>query len=137
MFVESKIINPDYEEVKVTLNVQFNLGYDQNYYTTQLEEDIKKYLSPWAYKETANLHFGITFHKSKLIAYLEQLEYVDYLDNVVIRHIKTPGSTGTPMTNIIPSSAKAILVSAKKHSVTAITSDCKSGEPKIDIPCLP
>ena len=137
MFVEAQIINPDYEEVKVNLNVQFNTGYDQNYYTTELEEDVKKYLSPWAYKETANLHFGVTFHKSKLIAYLEQLEYVDYLDSVVIRHIKIPGSTGTAKTNIIPSSAKAILVSAKEHSVTAITSDCKSTEPIIDIPCLP
>ncbi|GAA3630119.1 baseplate J/gp47 family protein [Flavivirga jejuensis] len=129
MFVEAQIINPDYEEVKVTLNVQFNTGYDQNYYTKQLEEDIKRYLSPWAYKETASLHFGITFHRSKLIAYLEQLKYVDYLDSVVLRHIKTPGTTGTAKTNIIPTSAKAILVSAKEHSVTAITSKCKSTEP--------
>lgn len=137
MFVETQIINPDYEEVKVTLNVQFNKGFDQNYYTTQLDEDIKKYLSPWAYKETSNLHFGITFHKTKLIAYLEQLEYVDFLDSVVIRHIKIPGTLGTATTNIKPSSAKAILVSAKKHSITALTSDCKITEPIIDIPCLP
>lgn len=137
MFVDAQIINPDYEEVKVTLKVQFNKGFDQNYYTTQLDEDIKKYLSPWAYKETSNLHFGITFHKSKLIAYLEQLEYVDFLDSVVIRHIKLPGTPGTAMTNIRPSSAKAILVSAKKHSVTALTSDCKITESIINTPCLP
>lgn len=137
LFVDAQIINPDYEEIKVTLNVQFNTGYDQNYYTSQLEEDIKKYLSPWAYKETADLDFGITFHKSRLIAYLEQLEYVDFLDDVVIRHIKIPGALGTAKTNIKPSSAKAILVSAKEHSVTAITSDCKITEPIIDIPCLP
>jgi len=136
-FVEAQIINPDYEEVKVTLNVQFNSGYDQNYYTTVLEEDIKKYLSPWAYKETANLHFGISFHRSKLIAYLEQLEYVDYLDSVVIRHIKIPDTTGTAKTNIKPSSAKAILVSAKTHSITSITSNCKITEPIIELPCLP
>jgi len=137
MFVEAQIINPDYEEVKVTLNVQFNIGYDQNFYTTQLEEDIKKYLSPWAYKETASINFGVTFHRSKLIAYLEQLEYVDYLDSVVLRHIKIPGSTGTVKTNIKPTSAKAILVSSKEHSITPITSDCKSNEPIIEIPCLP
>ncbi len=137
LFVEAQIINPDYEEVKVTLNVQFNTGYDPNYYKKQLEEDIKKYLSPWAYKETASLHFGITVHKSKLIAYLEQLEYVDYLDSVVLRHIKIPGTIGTAKTNIIPSSAKAILVSTKEHSVTAIISDCKSPEPIIELECLP
>jgi len=136
MFVQAQIINPDYEEVKVTLNVQFNIGYDQNFYTTQLEEDIKKYLSPWAYKETASLNFGVTFHRSKLIAYLEQLEYVDYLDSVVLRHIKIPGSIGTVKTNIKPTSAKAILVSSKEHSITPITSDCKSSESLIETKCL-
>lgn len=137
MFIEAHVINPDYEEIKVTLNVQFNKGFDQNYYATQLDKDIKKYLSPWAYKKTSNLHFGITFHKTKLIAYLEKLKYVDFLDSVVIRHIKISGTLGTASTNIKPSSAKAILVSAKNHSITALVSDCKITEPIIDIPCLP
>lgn len=126
LFVEAQIVNPDYEEVRVSLNVVFNSGYDDYFYTNQLEEDIKKYLSPWAYKETSKLRFGVTFHRSKLIAYLEQLEYVDYLDSVVLFHIKKTNSQGVETVNIKPSSAKAILVSAKKHSVHAIKSNCST-----------
>src|SRR5690606_41727525 len=44
-FVSAEIINPDYEEVEVTLGVKFNTGFEENFYTKQLEEDIKKYLS--------------------------------------------------------------------------------------------
>lgn len=137
LFVTAQIINPEYEEIKVSLNVQFTTGFDVHFYTSQLEEDIKIYLSPWAYKETAGLRFGITFHKSKLIAYVEQLPYVDYLDSVVLRHITKPGTTGDVKTNIIPSSPKAILVSAKQHEVTSIASDCKKKTPNTEPICLP
>ncbi|WP_147676394.1 baseplate J/gp47 family protein [Algibacter pacificus] len=137
LFVEAQVINPDYEEIKVTLNVKFNTGYDEFFYINQLEEDIKKYLSPWAYKETSKLRFGVTFHRSKLIAYLEHLDYVDYLDSVVLLHLKKPESSGIEKTNIKPSSAKAILVSAKKHSVTAIKSNCETNNPLTKNACLP
>lgn len=136
-FVEAQVINPDYEEIKITLNAKFNTGYDEFFYTNQLEEDIKKYLSPWAYKDTSKLRFGVTFHRSKLIAYLEHLDYVDYLDSVVLLHLKKPESTGIEKINIKPSSAKAILVSAKKHSVTAIKSNCKTNNPLTKNTCLP
>lgn len=137
LFVTAQIINPEYEEIKVSLKVQFNVGFDAHFYTSQLEEDIKQYLSPWAYKETAGLRFGVTFHKSKLIAYVEQLPYVDYLDSVVLRHIKKVGTTGEIKTNITPSSPKAILVSAKQHEVTPIQSNCKNKTPKTEPICLP
>ena len=137
MFVTPQSINPEYEEIKVRLKVQFNTGFDEHFYTSQLEEDIKEYLSPWAYKITAGLRFGVAFHKSKLIAYIEQLPYVDYLDSVVLRHIKTSGSTGDVKTNIIPSSPKAILVSAKQHEVVSIQSNCKKKTPNTEPICLP
>ncbi|GHC57894.1 baseplate J/gp47 family protein [Ulvibacter litoralis] len=137
LFVTAQIINPQYEEIKVSLKVRFNTGFDEHFYTTKLEEDIKEYLSPWAYKTTAGLRFGVTFHKSKLIAYIEQLPYVDFLDSVVLRHIKTPETTGEVKTNIVPSSPKAILVSAKQHDIESIQSNCKKKTPNTDPICLP
>lgn len=136
-FVSAEIINPDYEEVEVTLGVKFNTGFDENFYTKQLEEDIKKYLSPWAYSETSIINFGIAFHKNKLISYLENQPYVDFLDDVIVKHRTSETSVYVEKTNVIPSSPKAILVSAKKHFITAVQSKCSVQTPKKPSICLP
>jgi hypothetical protein len=136
-FVSAEIINPDYEEVEVTLGVKFNTGFDENFYTKQVEEDIKKYLSPWAYSETSVLNFGVAFHKNKLISYLENRPYVDFLDDVSVKHRTSETSAYIEKTNVIPSSPKAILVSAKKHFITAVQSKCSEQTPKKPTVCLP
>ena len=136
-FVSAEIINPDYEEVEVTLGVKFNVGFDENFYTKQIEEDIKKYLSPWAYSETSVLNFGVAFHKNKLISYLENQPYVDFLDDVIVRHRTSESSPYIEKTNVIPSSPKAILVSAKKHFIIAVQSKCGEQNPKKPVVCLP
>lgn len=136
-FVSAEIINPDYEEVEVTLGVKFNVGFDENFYTKQIEEDIKKYLSPWAYSETSILNFGVAFHKNKLISYLENQPYVDFLDDVIVKHRTSETSAYVEKTNVIPSSPKAILVSAKKHFITALQSKCSVQTPKKPVVCLP
>ena len=136
-FVSAEIINPDYEEVEVTLGVKFNVGFDENFYTKQLEDDVKKYLSPWAYSETSVLNFGVTFRKNKLISYLENQPYVDFLDDVVVKHRTSENSPYIEKTNVIPSNPKAILVSAKKHFITAVQSKCGVQTPKKPVVCLP
>ncbi|MDP2686425.1 MAG: baseplate J/gp47 family protein [Aequorivita sp.] len=136
-FVSAEIINPSYEEVEVTLGVKFNVGFDENFYTKQIEEDIKKYLSPWAYSETSILNFGVAFHKNKLISYLENQPYVDFLDDVIVKHRTSETSVYVEKTNVIPSSPKAILVSAKKHFSTAVQSKCSVQNLKKSAICLP
>jgi hypothetical protein len=128
--VTAKAINPNYEKVKITLEVQFYEGLDKSFYAKKLDEDIIKFLSPWAYDDTKEVEFGITLHRSVLIDYLEKLDYVDYLQNVTM---KKDGSSKTEI-NITPSNPKSILVSEKKHSIdTNITSCGKSLTEEIKI----
>ncbi|MCB0457249.1 MAG: baseplate J/gp47 family protein [Flavobacteriaceae bacterium] len=136
-FITAQIINPEYEEIEISCKVKFHIGYDENYYVGEVEDAIKKYLSPWAFEETNSLNFGITFHRSKIIQFLEQLEYVDFLEDVQVKHRKNIFSAYQEKVNVIPTSPKAILVSAKKHYVTAIQSKCYSPTPKTVTPCLP
>ncbi|MFD2567833.1 baseplate J/gp47 family protein [Pseudotenacibaculum haliotis] len=119
--VEAKVINPNYEQVFVKLQAQFYEGLDKNFYSKKLEEDITKFLSPWAYDDTKEITFGVTLHKSVLIDYLEKLEYVDYLQNVEISKVGSSEKTN----NISPSDPKSILVSAKDHDVSTVLSNCK------------
>lgn len=135
-FVTAEIVNPDYEEIEITTQVKFHTGFDENFYTSQLEEDIKKYLSPWAYEETNGINFGVTFHRSKIIEYLEQLEYVDFLQDFVVKHRPNAQTKYAEKVNVLPSSPKAILVSAKKHHVTSVQSKCGNPIPKANTKCL-
>lgn len=74
--------NPNYEEVKVKLNVKFRKGFDESYYKRKLQEDITHFISPWMHKSEFELKFAKTIHKSELIYFIENLEYVDYLTDV-------------------------------------------------------
>jgi len=136
-FVTAEIVNPDYEEIEITTEVKFHKGFDENFYTSQLEEDIKKYLSPWAYEETNGINFGVTFHRSKIIEYLEQLEYVDFLQDFVVKHRPNAQTKYAEKVNVLPSSPKAILVSAKIHHVKSVQSKCSNPIPKTNKICLP
>ena len=119
LHVNSVVINPDYEEVTVELNVKFYKEYDENYYKNVLEKDITKLLSPWAFEKTAGLNFGKTLHRSQVINYIEKLDYVDYVENVKL--IKGDDKSAI---NIAPSSPTSILVSAKSHSISTKIKSC-------------
>jgi hypothetical protein len=120
LHVNTKVINPDYEEVTVDLKVKFHEGYDENYYQKVLNEDITRLLSPWAFEESASINFGIALHRSFVIYYIEKLKYVDYVEDV-----KLIKGSEVSLTQVAPSSPKAILVSAKQHNISVETKSCK------------
>src|SRR5690606_20415809 len=49
LHVTAKVVNPDYEVVKASLKVKFYNGLDIPTHVQKLNEDIIRYLSPWAY----------------------------------------------------------------------------------------
>ncbi|CAM1368102.1 Baseplate J-like protein [Tenacibaculum sediminilitoris] len=128
LHVNAEVINPNYEEVTIGLEVSFHEGYDENYYKNQLKTDITKFLSPWAFDETKEVTFGITLHKSILIDYLEKLPYVDYLQNVTM-------NGDAKVYKIEPSDPKSILVSAKEHNVSTVLTTCKGTKKIIEQTC--
>jgi hypothetical protein len=54
------VINPRYEPLRVTFQVQFRDPYQADFavYRRQLERDIIGFLSPWTVNENAEIHFG-------------------------------------------------------------------------------
>ncbi len=119
LHINAVVINPRYEEVRVTLEVEFFEGYDARFYSKQLGEDIRNFLSPWAFGTTQEIVFGVDLHKSVLIDYIEKLPYVDYLQNVRMQKDDVLAD------NIVtPSNPRSILVSAKSHNILPITKSC-------------
>lgn len=120
LHVKTHVINPDYEEVKVSLKVRFYPQFDEALYIDQLNEDITRFLSPWAFAEREDIDFGGKLHLSVLIDYVEELPYVDYLQDVKLYQ------KGTASTVAEPSSPKAILVSAKRHEISTAIYSCST-----------
>lgn len=127
LHVNTYVVNPNYEEVKVDLKVKFKPGYDENFYLQELNSDIIKFLSPWALDKSIPITFGVSIHSSSLINYIEKLGYVDYLQDVKL--LKN-GALSDKMA--VPSNPKSILVSAKSHLLSTDIKQCtvKTIEPK-------
>ena len=120
LHVNVDIVNPQYEEVEILAEVKFYDQYDAALYQLQLNEDLKKYLSPWAFDETKNVEFGVTLHRTVVIDFIERLYYVDYVLLLDLKLVK-PDKSRETVRNATPSSPRAILVSVEQHDITPVT----------------
>jgi hypothetical protein len=111
-FVEFHPVNPSYEAVCVRCKVRFRRELDFGYYRQQLQEDLKRFFSPWAYLDQADILFGRGVHSSAVIRFIEELPYVDFLEDL---RLDLPAATGVPAA--VPSSPRAILTSADEHDI--------------------
>jgi hypothetical protein len=114
--------NPQFEEVRVKFSVRLYDGYDETYWTLQLQQAITRFLSPWAFSEGGTPTFGGKVYKSVLINFVEDQPYVDYVtDFQLFRDVG--GVKGTAdLDEVEGSKAVSILVSApaSKHAITVL-----------------
>ena len=85
-FTQFYVTNPVYEALLVDCKISFQPGFDPGYYTSQLEEEIKKFLSPWAYTEGQDIIFGGKIHASEILGFIEGREYVDFVTDFELYH---------------------------------------------------
>lgn len=115
-----QVVNPWYEQVQVSLHVKFHKGYDKGQYQKELNEAIKKFLSPWAYDVGAPVNFGSIMHKSVIVDYIEELPYVDYLTDFKVYLFDGQGDS-QEVSQIKASRARSIVTTyAVKDSETKL-----------------
>jgi hypothetical protein len=107
-----QVLNPLYEQLKVKACVRFYEGLDAAYYKYVLNEDLKKFLSPWAFDTNKEINFGSTYHKSAILNFIEERKYVDVILGFEVIHYKD----GSAQPNydadwIIPTTSRSILTS--------------------------
>lgn len=120
MHVEALVINPEYEEIEVDISVKFHQGFDDSFYSKQLDLDIKSFISPWAFKSSAEISFDAAMNRFQMINYIEQLSYIDYIDGLTI---KKGGIEDKSVE--IQAKPKSILVSSKQHHVKVTNKGCR------------
>ncbi|MEM7374083.1 MAG: baseplate J/gp47 family protein [Bacteroidota bacterium] len=128
LFVELEVLNPIYEEIQLDMQVRFRAGYDPGFYARQLNEEIIRFLSPWAFEEGQDIIFGGKVYKSMLIDFVEEREYVDFVTNFKLLHFRNgigheciggnfvigPEATSGIAEATTP---RSILVSAAQHQI--------------------
>lgn len=80
-FVHLEVCNPQFEGVELEFCVTFiNNNANSNYYTGVLNEDIGKFLMPWAYgSQEQDIEFGGKIEKSALLNFVQKRPYVDHV----------------------------------------------------------
>ncbi|UJB19633.1 MULTISPECIES: hypothetical protein [Lysobacter] len=85
-FLNLHVIRPVFERIRVEAKVVFTRGRDPGYYSGVLNEDLRRFLSPWAYQDGEDIQFGARIYRSEILAFIEGREYVDHLVGLRIYH---------------------------------------------------
>ncbi|MBK7214286.1 MAG: baseplate J/gp47 family protein [Bacteroidales bacterium] len=117
MQVQLRVKNPRYQTVKVECKVKFRNGFEFNFYSIQMNQAIREYLSPWAYGQSGEIDFGGRLYKSVLLNFIEELTYVDYIEELFIYTETASGSMSDDQSVIEGITPDSILVSAADHKI--------------------
>ncbi|NUQ74172.1 MAG: baseplate J/gp47 family protein [Polyangiaceae bacterium] len=71
--------NARYVAVRVSLRVRFSAGCDEGYSTRTLNDELNRFLSPWAYEEGADVAIGGKIYANSIVDFVDRREYVDYV----------------------------------------------------------
>ncbi len=88
-FVHLTVQNPIYEQLLVDCKVGYHTEYDPNFYSSELNTAIQKYLSPWAFNEDHDIDFGGEIYQSELLAFVESQEYVDFVNDFRLFRVRS------------------------------------------------
>lgn len=120
-FITAEAQNPEYEQIELSFSVSFKFKDDFNFYKKKLNEDIRRFLSPWAYGSN-EIHFGGKIHKSVLIDFIDGLDaYVDFVTDFIMRKKVNGNYTSADLDYAEASNERAILVSAAEHFINPFT----------------
>jgi len=76
---EVEVKNAYYVPVRVRFAVRFMPGSDAGFYTARLNEELNRFLSPWAYEESNEVAIGGKIFANAIVDFLERRPYVDYV----------------------------------------------------------
>lgn len=129
VFAKVHAINPQPDYVKINCRVKFKSGLNKGFYLQQLNEDLVRFLTPWA-GESDMASFSTKVYSSSIISFIDKRDYVDYVADLSMNQftIAKDGSINyarlenqmISLTETQITSAHSILVSAREHNIELI-----------------
>jgi hypothetical protein len=129
-FSSVSVLNPRYQHVKVRVSVRFKSGYNETVYRRHLNDEIKKFLSPWAFSGPHEIVFSSEVYANAVVNFLDKQESVSYVVGLKLftsfngeDFVFVP-PTDEKNTNRVEAIAQdVILVSAEQHEIDIINDD--------------
>ncbi len=114
--------NAHYVPVKVRFAVRFQPGTDEGYAKQQLNDELNRFLSPWAYDEGGDIVIGGRIYANVIINFIEERPYVDFVAEIRLFKSEKPiRPTGTQGYWVEPDNPDGVLVAARRHEIDIIT----------------
>jgi len=117
-FITLKVTNPRYDAIKISTKVKFASGFDPLFYKEQLNVDIIQFLCPWLVDDTQSPSFRGTVNASVVLNFIEELRYVDYLEDY--KMFDAADKQETSKVEIYASTVMSILTSNDSHNIEII-----------------
>lgn len=83
-FAEVRVRNAAYVYVRVRLSVRFAASGNEAYHVRRLNDELNRFLSPWAYEEGSDIVLGGRIYANSIVDFVDRLEYVDYVAAVTL-----------------------------------------------------
>ncbi len=120
-----RVRNATYVAIEVRLGVRFMVGQDEGLAKRQLNDDLNRFLSPWAYGESAELEIGGKIYANSIIDFVDRRDYVDYVADIkLFRHRAEGGTEPVPRTaadyHVATEAPDQVLVGARQHHIDVI-----------------
>jgi hypothetical protein len=128
-FVKIGVRNPYYELIQVICKVKIKGNLNQGHYIARLNQDLINHLTPWVQNGDSDEQFGGSLFRSKIMAFVNQREYIDFVTSFSIVKINAGpekyilyDSAGNEENNEVigPEFPWSVLTSVQLHDITAI-----------------
>ncbi len=134
-YVKLSIHHPDYERVKIICDVGFVKGTsstDKNYYLVKLQDDIRRFLTPWLFDSHTDVKMGGALYIADILNFIKKLPYIAYVTGFSMVHffeerdaddkaIHCMLDTAASNTDYVKASTSAaILIPALHHSIRVL-----------------
>lgn len=126
-YANVKVKNASFLQVKARFAVKFKDTSNMGFYTQELNESLKRYLSPWAYDEGADIVLGGKIYANMIVNFLAEQPYVDYVAGMkLFQSDDGVNFTESKYLNKGENSVHAdkpdvILVSAQQHEIDIVS----------------
>ncbi|QNF34715.1 hypothetical protein HUW51_19005 [Adhaeribacter swui] len=129
-FVKIHALNPQLDQILIRCKVKFYTGVDQGFYLQRLNEELIQFLTPWASTDSESLVFSAKIYASSIINFIDQREYVDYVQDLIMQQYTETDQGGKifavdtdQLTSLVETkftTGHSILVSAPKHEIELV-----------------
>ncbi len=120
--------NAHYVPILVQCVVRFKPDWDVGFSKAELQRELSRFLSPWAYDEGAEVTIGGRLFANSIVDFIDRRQYVDYVAGITLFKSEDGGDSFSRVDDVAGQDyyvgterPDGVLIAARQHDVYAIT----------------